>query len=251
MNDKINQIVNMATVHRAASFVYPKRGRAPVGFTAGMALVYGLVYLKHQAGDPAALFMARANTHKSGTDALSYYAGRFEQYKLDNSFDSVATLRHLFVLVTGLGMAESSGKSFCGRDRSARNISADEAEAGAFQTSWNAHIANPLLRAMFDGYIRNRTAGFLDVFRVGAGSADELDLQNYGSGDGAAFQKRSKECPAFAAEFAAVTLRCLRGHYGTINRYIVAINPGLDDLFQKVEALIETDKAGFMEALSA
>ena len=59
------------------------------------------------------------------------------------------------------------------------------------------------------------------------------DLENDGSGQEKGFQKLSKECPAFAAGFAAVTLRVLRGHHGTVNRHAVQINPKLDDMFSK------------------
>jgi hypothetical protein len=127
---------------------------------------------------------------------------------------------------------------------------AETAEAGPFQTSWNARICSPELPALFAHYCAAPDSGFLDVFRVGAGHADAADLENYGSGDGAAFQKLSKECPAFAAEFAAVVLRCLRGHYGTINRYVAQLNPALEDLFQRVERLIDADLATFTAALS-
>ena len=38
----------------------------------------------------------------------------------------------------GLGMRESSGQYCCGRDTSEDNTTADTAEAGLFQMSWNA-----------------------------------------------------------------------------------------------------------------
>jgi hypothetical protein len=55
-----------------------------------------------------------------------------------NDVSGIDTLRHLFVLMIGLGMRESSGRYCEGRDQSASNTSADTAEAGLFQTSWNA-----------------------------------------------------------------------------------------------------------------
>ncbi len=76
------------------------------------------------------------------------------------------------------------------------------------------------------------------------------DLENDGSGQEKGFQKPSKECPAFAAEFAAVTLRVLRGHHGTVNRHAVQINPELDDMFSKAEALIEAEPTLFAAALA-
>jgi hypothetical protein len=41
----------------------------------------------------------------------------------------------------GHGMRESSGRHCEGRDLSADNVQSDTAEAGLFQTSYNAHSA--------------------------------------------------------------------------------------------------------------
>ena len=41
------------------------------------------------------------------------------------------TLRHLFALILGLGMRESSGRYCEGRDMSASNVSAETAECGS------------------------------------------------------------------------------------------------------------------------
>jgi len=64
---------------------------------------------------------------------------------MDNSRGGVDVLRHLFVLLTGLGMRESSGHYGEGRDASATNTSAYTAEAGLFQVSYNSHHASLLL----------------------------------------------------------------------------------------------------------
>ena len=90
---------------------------------------------------------------------------------------------------------------------SADNTTSETAEAGLFQTSWNARSASSLLPQLFSDY-RANSAGFLDVFKEGV-TAKPQDLQNFGSGDGKEFQRLSKECPAFAAEFAAGAQRRL------------------------------------------
>lgn len=247
---ELSKITALASGHAAAQFSYGAQGRAPDGYIQGMALVYGRVYCNLVSKERAALVMAAPATHDSAHDALAYYRGEFDKLGIAIDTGGVATLRALFVLLVGLGMAESSGKWYCGRDRSANNVTAGTCEAGLFQTSYNAVIANPELPALFAHYRVVPDSGFLDVFRLGAGHTNPADLENYGSGDGAAFQKLSKECPAFAAEFAAIVLRHLRGHYGTIDRYVVQINPALVDLFQDVERLIGADYVTFAAALS-
>jgi len=253
----LEQITRMVSVHPAAHYVYGhNQGKAPLGYMKGMALTYGRVLCKFNAGDPATVWSCRPATHDSAHDALSYYRGLFVQRHLDIDAGGVVTLRALWVLLTGLAMPESSGKWFCGRDRSANNVQSDTAEAGLFQTSWNAaHNSGPpatqYLINLFTRYGKvSAEAGWLEVFREGAGTADARNLENFGSGAGAAFQKLSKECPAFAAEFAAIVLRALRGHYGTINRYLVELNPHLDAMFQQVEHIIASDPAAFTAALS-
>ena len=59
---------------------------------------------------------------------------------MDNDAAGVDTVRHLFVLLIGLGMRESSGKYCEGRDKSASNRSAETAEAGLFQLTMHPHI---------------------------------------------------------------------------------------------------------------
>src|ERR1700722_10284182 len=131
-----------------------------------MALVYGRACCKFKAGDPCALEMAKASTGDGSVDALAWLAAEFTAAGMDNSTDGVDTLRHLFVLLIGLGMRESSGIYCTGRDQSATNMTADTAEAGLFQTSCNARTANSFMPQLFQWYLAN-PAGFLDVFQEG------------------------------------------------------------------------------------
>src|SRR5262249_10854782 len=82
------------------------------------------VCLKLKAGDSAALAMT-APLGGTSSDALAWYGAA--------AGDRSTTLRQLFALLYGLGMRESSGNCFEGRDRSASNVTADTAEAGLFQ----------------------------------------------------------------------------------------------------------------------
>jgi hypothetical protein len=222
----IDQTVSLARNSRLARYAWPDRGMAPIGYINGLAVTFARVYLKLNAGDSAALAMT-APIGGANSDALAYYglaAG-----------DRPAILRRLFALLYGLGMRESSGNCFEGRDRSASNISADTAEAGLFQQSWNSHVASPELPKLFAAYSANPD-GFLSIFREGlSGPASS----NEGSGDGAAFQALCKSCPAFAAEAAAIGLRTIRRHWGPINRREAEIRPEAEALLLQVQKVID------------
>ena len=93
--------------------------------------------MRYTRGDPIAKEMAKADTHNDSYDALSWYRSNFAAIGLNNDEDGIDTMRHLFVLLMGLGMRESSGQFCCGRDQSASNTASDTCEAGLFQSSWN------------------------------------------------------------------------------------------------------------------
>jgi hypothetical protein len=236
----VDPIVQIAAASPLTAYQWKNRGTAPVGYIKGMALTFGRVYCKYRAGDPCAAEMAKANTGDGAHDALAWFDAEFAALGMDNSADGPDTLRHLFVLMLGLGMRESSGIYCTGRDQSASNTSANTAEAGLFQTSFNASGASPLLPALFQEYLAN-PAGFLDVFQEGVAPCNAANLQNFGDGDGAEFQRLSKSCPAFAAEFAAVALRNLRTHWGPINMKTAEINADGDAMLQQVQQVVDAN----------
>jgi hypothetical protein len=135
-----------------------------------------------------------------------------------------------------------------GRDTTANNLTADTAEAGLFQMSWNARVASPLITARFTHYTANPEPSFAAVFaedvRTAAGS-----FVNFGTGDGAEYQRLAKECPAFAVEAAALGLRHIRKHWGPINRKEAEVRPECDALFRQLQAAIDADPALFTAAL--
>ena len=182
-------------------------------------------------------------TADASKDALKHYEEVFQQAGMDNTKAGVNTLRHLFVLMLGLGMRESSGKHCEGRDRSAHNTTAETAEAGLFQTSFNARRASPLLPKLFTDFMAKPAPSYLDVFKEGVRCSD-ANLQNFGEGDGRDFQKLSKECPFFAAQFAAIGLRNIRKHWGPINRRDAEVKADADTLFKEVQKLVDQDKLG-------
>ncbi len=234
----LDPLLQIASSSAIATCHWPGRGIAPRGYTKGMALVFARVYCKLLDGDAFAVEMAKAKTEDSERDALSHYANQFHQLGMDNAASGVVTLRHVFVMLLGLGMRESSGRWCEGRDLAADNITSETAEAGLFQTSWNARSASSLLPQLFSDY-RAQPAGFLDVFKEGV-TARPQNLQNFGSGNGEEFQRLSKECPAFAAEFAAIGVRNMRTHWGPINRHAVELHPEADRMFLRVQHAVDS-----------
>jgi hypothetical protein len=237
----LGQITGLAGSSAAAQYPWKDRGRAPLGYTKGMAVAFARVYCKLRAGDAAAQDMAKADTGQPRSDALSWYAPEFQALGLRNDVDGADTLRHLFVLLIGLGMRESSGKHCEGRDMSENNQTGETAEAGLFQVSFNARSASPLLPQLFDTYLANQS-GFVDIFHQGV-SCSAANLKNWGSGDGVEFQRLSKACPAFAAEFAAVGLRRIRRHWGPINTKKTEVLRDCDTLLRGVQDIVDASPA--------
>jgi hypothetical protein len=234
----IDQITHIASTSPVAGYRWKgNRGVAPAGYIKGMALTYARVYCKLKAGEAAATEMAKVDTRDNEHDALSWYRQKFAELELSNDTAGPDTLRHLFVLLIGLGMRESSGKHCEGRDTSAQNTTAETAEAGLFQTSFNARNASPLLPTIFAEY-RANPLGFLEIFKEGV-RCSAASLENFGSGDGKEFQRLSKECPAFAVEFAAVGLRHLRKHWGPINRREAELHPNCDAMLRQVQTAVD------------
>jgi hypothetical protein len=234
----IDTIAGIAAASPIAHFSWPDRGPAPIGYTKGMAVVFARVLCKLAAGDAAAVEMAKADTGDATHDALAHYAGVFAGLGMSNAVSGPDTLRHLFTLMVGHGMRESSGQFCAGQDRSApENQTANKAEAGLLQTSFDARSASPLLPVLFANYLA-KPAGFVDVFKQGCPPCKPKDLENFGTGPGRDFQKLSKESPAFAVEFAGVTLRNLRKHYGPINTRAAKVMPDCDAMLRQVQAFV-------------
>lgn len=221
-------VIKLAAQSSIASYSWKDRGLAPIGYTKGMACAYAYVYSKRT--DPAVVRMSRPNTGDDATDALSWLNSMFVGMDNDN-------LRRLFVLMIGLGMRESSGKYCEGRDMSATNTTSDTAEAGMFQTSFNAATADPLMRTTFNAYSKD-PRGFLSVYREDV-QCSAASWESFGDGDGLHYQQLSKVCPAFHVEFTGLGLRSIRKHWGPVNRREVEIRPEADELFKQVQQLVD------------
>src|SRR5262245_56924266 len=214
---------------------WPDRGRPPPGYYAGLAKTFALAATRLNGGDPAARIMAAAESGDPDTDALTWYADEFAEVGMTNDVPGVDTLRHLFVLLFGLGMRESSGNCWRGRDMSASNTSSDIAEAALFQASWNISSCSAEIDKLLAEYVEDPN-GFQPTFARGLDPTSS-NLDNYGSGEGCRYQFLAKRSPAFATLVTAIGLRKLRQHWGTINRYEVDLMPAVDDMLIEVQRL--------------
>jgi len=233
------QIYAICDSSDVTGYSWQNRGMSPAGYVKGMAVGFSTVLRKHVLHYSAALDMARASTGNKDKDVLAWYEQEFAKYDMAVNRDGIDTLRHLWVLLYGLGMRESSGKYCCGRDMSASNVSADTAEAGLFQMSWNAHNCSPEIERLFDEYSQEGAfqQGAKEIFDEDVVCTNS-DLSCYGSGQGVNYQRLAKVAPQFAAEACAIGLRYLRQHWGPINRKEVEVRPEVDDMFIEIQELI-------------
>jgi hypothetical protein len=204
-----------------------------------MAKCFALAMIKYNEEDDGATIMGSRATGDTEHDALAYYSKEFAGHKMSNAADGIVTLRHLFTMMVGLGMRESSGNHWEGRDVTATNVESDTCEAGLFQTSWN--ISNFAdggeIDALLEDYKKDPN-GFQPTFGQDVEpSPDNLDL--YGKGDGAMYQWLAKQCPAFAVLVTAIGMRLGRKHWGPIERKEVEISSEIDGMLQDVQELVE------------
>lgn len=237
-------IMAIANSSPIRNYSWQSRGKAPAGYTQGMALAFASSYKKLLVGHAALVKIARART-SSDKDALNIYRSKYEALGYSNETAGRAVLRNLYGLMLGSGMRESSGKYCEGRDMSASNVTSDTAEAGLFQTSYNANSANP---AEFNGLMTeyqadaNKAACYTGQFAQGV-SCSSSSWACYGSGKGYDFQKLCKDCPAFATETHALTLRNLANHYGPIIRQEAELRSDAIRMFQSVADYLDAGKA--------
>ena len=242
LQQQIDEITLIAEKSAIANYSWRDRGKAPKGYTAGIALCFALAVKKLTENDPTAAVMAQADRNNDDKDALSWYQDQYEDLGMDNSESGIDTLRHLFALILGLGMRESSGKYCEGRDMSATNVASDTAEAGMFQTSWNIRSCHSSIPPLLPLYWSNPN-GFLPTFQKDIGP-DSNDLGNYGSGDGAKYQFLSKFAPAFHCFVTAIGMRYLRQHWGPINRSEVELKSDANRMLLEVQDYMSSDAIG-------
>jgi uncharacterized protein YgiM (DUF1202 family) len=233
----INGILDIVAKSSIRNYHWADRGRASLGYYEGMALMFARLYCRLKNGDTIVKEMARPAGQNANKDALTMYDSIFDAIGMDNDTEGPGTLRHLFTLMVGLGMRESSGRFCEGRDRAADNVDSETAEAGLFQTSYNVRSVNPLLSQIFNNY-KNKPDGFIDFFSKGIICRPQ-SWENFGDGAGKEFQQLSKECPGFAVEFTAIALRSTSNHWGPIKTRKAEIRSECDTMFLNIQHFID------------
>jgi peptidoglycan hydrolase-like protein with peptidoglycan-binding domain len=233
----IREICETALSSEIAGYYWEERGIAPAGYIKGMAFSYATMLRKLSANDPVAIITAQADTHDTEHDALSWYGAEFNALDMDNSRGGVDVLRHLFVLLMGLGMRESSGRHCCGRDQSANNTDGMTCEAGLFQSSFNFSACTSDIIRLFDEYyqIGQSQQSASDLYEDDV-SCSQSEWACYGSGQGYDYQVLAKNAPQFAVESTAIGLRYLRQHWGPCNRREIELRVEADNMFKDIEA---------------
>lgn len=219
-------------------YQWANRGQMPRGFIKGVARTWARALCDPTRSELAVV--SQAQTTDGVHDALAWYSTQFTTAGLSNAQSGTDTLRHIYVLLLGLGMRESSGEHCVGRDTSATNTTASTAEAGAWQTSYNSHVIHPQLDVIIARFLTDDTHCHLTTFAEGV-TCNAANWQNWGTGPGLDFQRREKDCPVFAAEYAAVMMRVSGGsggHYGPLRTRAAEIRPECDTMLQQVQQLV-------------
>jgi len=232
-------VIELAGDSAIATYSWRDRGMAPIGYTIGMALTYALAVTWLNEDNSAVAVMAKGERNQPDTDVLSYYKQELKRAGMgDNETSGIDTLRHLFVILMGLGPRESSGNHWEGVDQSATNYESDTCEAGLFQSSWNLSTCSDEIQNLYDEFLNN-PEGWLKQFNLEVDCNASMLLVHGESGDtGAAYQWLAKRVPPFSVLMTAVGLRLRRQHWGPIGRKEVEVTQQADDLFQQIEKLI-------------
>lgn len=232
------------------------RGQAPYGFYYGVGLVYATLYERLKKGEKIAQELATPIGTDRDKDALLRFQDTLRNTCSNNLDTDNSRLRGLIVLMFGLGLMESSGRYCCGWDRGkvkgwgnpAKKITPTSvnSEAGLFQTSFDiidsvSNTTKNLLLGILAKY-RVSQDGYIQLFSKGV-NCIEKDLENFGDGHGRDFQKLSKENPAFALEFTALSLRHVASHWNPVikigdDEKGLQIKHECDELLKNIETYI-------------
>lgn len=243
----VDAIFKLASESKCASYAWKNRGVAPPAYVKGMALGFARAVCMLEAGWQPTMDTAQKDRNNLNYDALTVYAPRFKALGIKTDTSGVDTLRAVYLLGMGLGMRESSGKYCTGRDMSAGFSSSDTAETGLFQFSMNSISAWGGLKNIYSKYQADPSQCALEVFSKNV-SCSSGDAKNWGTGAGFEFQKFTKACPAFAAEYAMLLIRSLRKHFGPLNREEAELEPSCNDMLKKVQDMA-TNNPKLCEAL--
>lgn len=241
----VEQISSIAADSACARVEWKNRGVAPRAYMRGMALVFARAVCQQGRDDVKVVSAARTPSSPDAlkTDALTWYDQTFAALGMNNGAAGVDTLRRAYTLMIGLGMRESSGQYCVGRDRSADFTSAESAEAGLFQTSYGARTKHPAMEALYAKYKADQGACLLDTFKNRV-SCPAKDAENFGQGEGRAWQELTKRCPAFSAEYAAVLIRVhggSKGEFGPLRNRAAQVLPVCNTMLKRVQDYVQSN----------
>lgn len=220
------------------------RGRNAVGGTVAIALTYARSVC--DLDKPSVTAVTGSKLGDKLKDQLTFMKPIYDQAGIAVDKGGIDTLRAVYTAMFPFAAMESCGKYCEGKDEAADNETEQTAEAGMFQTSYNSRSTRPELLKLFAEYKAGRKSCFLEEAKAGV-KCKAQDAVNYGSGEGLAYQKMNKACPAFAAEWAAIMFRHGRSHYYPLNqagkpeRYLqkwIELRPECVSLLKSVEAKI-------------
>lgn len=243
---ELSEITAIAQGSSCSKISWKNRGTAPIGYYKGLALTFARTLCNQDT--PLVQIMSNAKTSDTVRDALAHMNAEFAAQGMKNDRVGVDTHRHVFVLLTGLGMMESSGKYCCGRDSSADFSTADSAEAGTFQSSYGSRRVSSELNNLFEQYKKDKRGCFLDAYKEGVKQSycEGWNAQNWGTGDGRIWQEMIKSCPGAGTEWAGILVRKTggsNGEYGPLRKKAVEIRKECDDMFLKVQKFVEANPA--------
>lgn len=239
------EVIDIAESSSCIGLYWEDRGDAPAAYIKGMGLIFAGAVCNKERSDVILAYQAK--TEDLVHDSLAWYddIDIFSDLGMSNDASGLETLRHAYTLLTGLGMRESSGEHCCGRDTSATNTTAETAEAGLFQTSYNSHVFSTELDILYSYWKDVKTLTpekcLLDVFSENV-TCSSSNWENFGVGEGLLFQALEKECPTFTVEYAAVMLRVSGGsggHYGPLRRREAEVRIECDSMLGEIQTLVE------------
>jgi hypothetical protein len=249
----LNEIRNLADDSACTKKMHPpNRGKAPKGLLRGLSLTFARSYCRMQLPNPPSpkepgTFISQRATGNN-LDVMNHYRPEFAKVGLNIDESGLQPLIAQYALAVGFSMQESSGQYCESWDRSANDIPQSvEAEAGLFQSSANSIYSAPF-RRLYEEY-KNRSASrcFLEDFKVGVKNCTGGEI----SGEGLAFQKFTKACPAYATEHALMASRIHRDHYGPLKTpKTVKVFAECKDHFQAIATKVSRNLVPNCDALN-
>lgn len=228
----IEEITEITAKSPISKYFWKDRGPAKIGYIKGVAVTYAKSYIELKTKQKTAVEVMSQPLGDPKKDALTHYA-------LTANSDT-ERLRAVFTLALGLGMRESSGNTTEGWDRDKLNYgiknTEDNAEAGLFQVSWDSRNKLPWLLRSYEQYQAAPEQCSLSIFME---KVTDKKRPPVGDGDGARFQRFTKECPSFATEYVMIMLRSNRSHFGPINQKKAEYMLDAEKMFRDIEKTVD------------